>query len=255
MTRAPRIEFRDVLARRRDAGLATRLWLRDDDAVAPGDALDRLLDLTALHSVPVAIATIPAFAEPALAARLREAPHATAVVHGFRHANHAPPHAKKQELGGHRPLPEVLADLSAAMARMQDLFGAGFLPMLVPPWNRIDAALLPRLPRLGYCALSGFGPEPDTAPLPVVNTHVDLIDWRGHRGGRDHAALIDDLLNSLRRAPAARPAGILSHHLVHDETAWAFLERLFAATAEAPECRWLTAAEAIACVSPPVRGA
>ena len=37
---------------------------------------------------------------------------------------------------------------------------------------------------------------------------------------------------------AARPLGVLTHHLVHDEIAWLFLEGLFEATAGNPACRW-----------------
>jgi hypothetical protein len=36
----------------------------------------------------------------------------------------------------------------------------------------------------------------------------------------------------------------LTHHLVHDDAGWRFLERLFEATATHPAVRWL-AAEAI----------
>ena len=43
------------------------IWWRDDDAVRPGPALDRLLDLASRHDAPLALAVIPAAAETALA--------------------------------------------------------------------------------------------------------------------------------------------------------------------------------------------
>ena len=50
-----------------------------------------------------------------------------------------------------------------------------------------------------------------------------------------------------RRTSAAdpdEPTGLLTHHLVMDEPAWAFLGRLLAGLAGRPGVRWLTAGEA-----------
>lgn len=228
----------------REAGRTARLWLRDDDAVEPTAALDRLLTLTRHYGVPVTLAIIPARAGESLAAHLEGAGHAFPAVHGWSHDNHAPPSEKKQELGPHRPRLAITGDLARARARLCELFGDRLVPLLVPPWNRIDPGLLPELPSLGFAALSGFGPEPDAAPLPIANTHVDLIDWRGGRRCRDHAALVEDLTGALRRR-RGRPVGLLTHHLVHDENAWQFLAALFEATASHGNCRWLSPLEAI----------
>ena len=48
-----------------------------------------------------------------------------------------------------------------------------------------------------------------------------------------------------READSGEPVGVLTHHLVHDETAWLFLEGLFAATAAHPACRWVSIRELI----------
>ena len=238
--------LQDDLTRWRDEGLVAPFWLRDDDAIAPTTSLDRLLDITTRHAVPVAVAVIPAFTGEALAQCLATARHATPVVHGWSHENHAPHGQKKQELGVHRPLESVLADLAAALQRMRQLHGDRFVPMLVPPWNRIDPAFFPLLGGLGFSALSCFGPAPPATSVPTINTHIDLIDWRGTRGGRDHASLVRDIVDHLRRAGRNGEAvGILSHHLVHDEAAWSFLEQLFELTAARPGCKWLSAAELI----------
>jgi hypothetical protein len=175
-------------------------WLRDDDAIAPTKPLDHLLDITRQRVIPVTIAAIPALTGEALAQCLATARHATPVVHGWKHENHAPPAQKKQEFGFDRPLDAIFADLSAALQRMRQLYGDSVLPMLVPPWNRIDSSLLPSLQRLGFSALSCFGPAPLAVSVPVINTHVDLIDWRGTRGGRDHASLVGDIVKHLQRA-------------------------------------------------------
>ena len=46
-----------------------------------------------------------------------------------------------------------------------------------------------------------------------------------------------------REAGSGEPIGLLSHHLVHDETAWSFLQALFEVTNEAAACRWMAARE------------
>jgi hypothetical protein len=238
--------LRAELARRAEAKGNVCLWLRDDDAVTPAAALQTLVDLVGDFAVPIAVAAIPAHSSPALARFLQNASHATPVVHGWRHDNHAPATQKKQELGDHRPLDAVLSDLSVSLIRMTELFGDRLVPMLVPPWNRISASILPHLRELGYRALSCHGAERADAPVPVFNTHIDLIDWRASRRSRDHASLVRDVVRHIRRAaPAGGPVGILTHHLVHDEEAWTFLRDLFKVTRGFDCCRWLSAADLI----------
>ncbi|TGT79958.1 polysaccharide deacetylase, partial [Mesorhizobium sp. M8A.F.Ca.ET.161.01.1.1] len=89
----------EELARWQRAGRKADFWLRDDDAVDPTPALDRLLDLTDEFAVPVTLAVIPALTDEKLVAQLDGAPHATVAIHGWAHRNHAPGDQKKQELG------------------------------------------------------------------------------------------------------------------------------------------------------------
>jgi len=234
-----------VLARYRDAGRRPVLWLRDDDAVEPTPALDRLLDTTRAASVPLLVASIPAGATPALAGRLAREPHVRVAVHGWSHANHAPPGRKTCELGADRPAAIVLGELQRGLVRLGELFGAQLDPVLVPPWNRIDKGLLPALPSLGYAGLSVFG-SPFPAPLAIVNSTVDIIDWRGTRGGRDIGELASEVAAGLQAAladSAAPPVGLLTHHLVHDEAAWHFLEELFV---RLPDAEWTSCAALVA---------
>ncbi len=230
------------LAHWRAAGHAARLWLRDDDAVAVTPALQRLGAITQKARIPTMLAVIPAGAEAGLADFVARQPHWRVAVHGFAHANHAPAGEKKAELGPHRPREEVLADIARGLDWLDGLFAARLMPVLVPPWNRIDEAVVRDLPRLGIESLSVFGPEPTglVAGPRRLNTHVDLIDWRGSRGGHDHNLLITRLAEALAAARSAggRPVGILTHHLVHDERAWGFLEALVAFTAASPDIAW-----------------
>lgn len=226
-------------------GVVADLWLRDDDAVKPTEALTRLTSLSGQFDVPMTLAVIPEFTGKPLAAMLDEFNTLEVAVHGWSHRNHAGPDEKKRELGLHRPLDTVLGELESGYKRLSDLHGPRFVPMLVPPWNRVDDAVIEQLSRLGYKALSVFGAE-NPAPIEVINTHVDVIDWRGTRGGRDHDVLFSEIA---ARIPAAIDqsgvTGILTHHLDHDDSVWAFLEKLFERTVNHPACSWRFARDLI----------
>ena len=78
------------------AGRAATLWWRDDDAVEPSAALERLLGLAAARDVPIALAAIPARASEALARGIETAgARVTLLQHGYAHRNHAPATKKK----------------------------------------------------------------------------------------------------------------------------------------------------------------
>ncbi|PYE26535.1 polysaccharide deacetylase [Rhizobium sp. PP-CC-3A-592] len=234
-----------VLDRFREAGQVARFWLRDDDASEPTPALDRLLELTEAHDVPLTLAVIPQPTGEALAERLARARHVSVTVHGWRHADHAAETSKKRELGADRPVDVILGELSAGFTKLAALHGDRFQPVLVPPWNRIDPGLLPRLSGLGFRALSVYGPEKPAA-LPMINTHVDVMDWHGTRGCRDRDALRREIVARLTVClERGGSIGLLTHHLVHDEAVWAFLGDLFDAAAAHPACRWVGLAELV----------
>ncbi len=140
-----------------EAGRAATLWWRDDDAAELTPALERLLDLSAGSGVPLALAVIPGQMSPELPARLAGSEGVSVLQHGWRHVNHARPGEGGWELGDHRPLEQVSEDLASGHRRLADAFGARFLPVLVPPWNRISARVTERLPALGFLGFSTFG--------------------------------------------------------------------------------------------------
>ncbi|MEI1248177.1 polysaccharide deacetylase family protein [Rhizobium aouanii] len=232
--------LRRELDRWQAAGRVARLWLRDDDAVEPTPDLETLLALTGESGVPLALAVIPGLTGEALAVRLAEEAGVAVAVHGWSHTNHAGPERKKQELGGERAAEAVLGELGEGFRLLERLHPARFLPVLVPPWNRIDAALIPALPGLGFAALSVYGRAKQDGPMPLLNTHIDIIDWHGTRGGRSAGELVAELVAELgdRFTGSDEPIGVLSHHLVHDAAAWDFLSALFATTARHPAVRW-----------------
>jgi len=225
----------DARARARRPAL---FWWRDDDCVDPSGPLDRLLHLSETHAVPVTLAVIPATTGPALAERLKGLDRVSVAVHGWSHQNHAPAREKKQELGAHRPVDVILDELSRGYTALRALHGASFVPVLVPPWNRIAPAVVEGLAGIGFEAVSTFGLA-RPAPLSVVNTHVDLMDWHGTRGGHPTEMLLQTILGAIAQ-PQPGAIGILSHHLVHDAQAWSFLEEIFDLTRGHPGCRWVS---------------
>ncbi len=222
-----------------------RLWLRDDDAVEPTNELETLLGLSRQFDVPTVLAVIPALVSYALADRVKDNKLVSIAVHGHAHINHAPEKQKKCELGLHRDKQIVLDELAAGRAKLVQMFGDRFINMLVPPWNRIDAELVISLASIGLTTLSTFGWQnfPASSGLLQHNTHVDIIDWKGTRGGRPVNDLVIDLAEtlSIARQQGGAPVGILSHHLVHDENAWKFLDQLCHFVSQNDHIKWCQA--------------
>jgi hypothetical protein len=222
----------DEAAQWRDAGRIAEIWWRDDDAVDAGQSLDRLLGIARDTATPLGLAVVPARATAALASRLAGEPGIDVLQHGYAHANHAPASEKKAELGLHRPAMMTLGELGTGWMALERLFGPRALAVMVPPWNRIAPVLVPTLPEIGYRGLSSFGPRPRVHPvrsLLQVNTHVDLIDWKGGRLFAGEERALADLVSALARARSGQgePVGILSHHLAMDAGAWDFLRSLW----------------------------
>lgn len=228
-------------ARWSQAGRTAELWWRDDDAADDGPALKRLLAVHRDTGVPVALAVVPAKATQALADRLANEPGVDLLQHGYAHVNHAASGDKKAELGTERPAMLVLGELGTGRMALERLFGMRPLPVLVPPWNRIAPLLVPTLPEIGFAGLSTFGAR--RLPHPVkglleVNTHVDLIDWKGGRGFVGEAAAVDALVSALARArTSGEPVGVLSHHLAMDDGAWDFLRSMWREATKMPGLR------------------
>lgn len=247
----------------READQVATVWWRDDDAVDCSPALDRLLELAAQNQAPLTLAVIPARATDALAARLaRAGARVTVLQHGFAHANHAPKGQKAMELGPHRPGVAICEELARGRAMLNEKFGRQAVPVLVPPWNRIAGEVVSALAALGFRGLSAHTARTAMRPaegLVACNTHLDVMRWRPERGflGEDEA--LDLLIGHLRARRRARaeasaagtrtaepdePSGLLTHHLVMDEAAWAFVSRLLGVLADHPAARWSTVDEA-----------
>jgi hypothetical protein len=226
-------DFEDECAGRRPS-----FWWRDDDAGAVTPELKRLLALSSRFSVPLALAVIPDKAEAEL---FRELPARVSVIqHGTDHRNRAAPGEKKTEYPPGEPVEEALARVSSGCGRLRAFAGSRLAPVLAPPWNRVRPDLLKKLPAIGIRGISTYGPRASAEPAPAlrqVNTHVDIVAWRGGKGFAGEAEVLS---KAMRAMESDEPVGWLTHHAVHDAAAWAFLERLLTLR----DIRWLSVHEA-----------
>ena len=237
--------FDDEISRWRDLGRSVDFWWRDDDAARHALELSRLLDLATACAIPLALAVVPVGADRGL---LKGAtPEISALQHGVDHINRAGPDEKKTEFPSHEPVENALQRLAGGLGQLTLAAGTRAVPVLAPPWNRLHPALIPELANAGYRGLSTFGPRAKARPAPglsQVNTHVDIIDWKGGRGFAGVDQVLGQAIGHLEarragRVDAQEPTGWLTHHAVHDEAAWSFLERLFDVTRGVAGVRWL----------------
>ena len=228
--------LRSELATWRQQQRTPTFWWRDDDATAASPALDRLLALVARHSVPLALAVIPAHLDPSLARCLRTEGRVDVLQHGWSHDDHGPEDARNTELSDAWPATEADARLTEGRARMRAMFAGRFVPAMVPPWNRIDDGIAGRLIDQGYAATSGLGPRTGNEPGPPrINVHLDVMAWGGVPQFRGQEEVLTAAVGHLAdrrdgRADPAEATGLMTHHLVHDGAVWMFIDRFIAET-------------------------
>ena len=229
-----------------DNGQVATFWWRDDDANQAEETLDQLLQASALHQVPLALATIPDSLASPVARAVLDTPTVTVLQHGFSHKNYALEGQKKMELGLTRPLNVVCAELKQGQLALEEVFAAQFQSVLVPPWNRIADEVVNELPQLGYSGYSTFGVV-DLQPvlLGQANMHVDIIDWRNTRRTFAFEQIVVQIVTHLQArrhgaAPIDETTGFMTHHLVHDKRAWEFIDGLFALCQRHDAARWLS---------------
>lgn len=236
-----------------DEGRQASFWWRDDDAGRPGPAFERLLSLAADLALPLGLAVVPTWLTPEVAEAIRAMPTSVVVLqHGFAHVNHetqVQPGERKirpAECGIARPAQAALEELAEGIAYLRAAFGSRFLPVFVPPWNRIASAVLASLPRLSYRGVSAFGPRLSAEPVPrlfQVNCHADPILWREGKRFAGASGTLERLRTHLlaRRAGQAdprEPTGILTHHRDMDPEFWSFLRELLSRLQTHPAVRF-----------------
>jgi len=245
----------DILARELDswaeADQIATLWWRDDDLACVTPHLSPMTDFLGEAGVPIAFAVVPMNADQTLATELQGLPdNSRFLIHGHTHTNHAAAGEKKCEFCSSRAQERCLDEIVASSNRLKSLFGPDVINCLVPPWNRINEILVTSLPDVGIRALSRFGPRhsANSAPgLLEVNTHVDLMDWRGNRRFIGCGSMVDALVAHLSarrtgKVDKSEPTGILSHHLVTQAAEWSEMAPVLRQLTDHPATRFLGAA-------------
>ena len=145
-----------------ESGKTATFWWRDDDAVEETPKIKLLDRLSRDMQVPVSVAVIPAVMHDSLVQYLHQRDNFTAMQHGYSHRSYALKAAKKIELGGDRSCDEIQAELDRGRRLLSTAFGEQFIPVLVPPWNRIESRIYPTLASAGFSEYrrSGRGKPP-----------------------------------------------------------------------------------------------
>ena len=229
-------------------GQTATFWWRDDDAGADAAKLKELLHLRQGLGVPLAMAVVPDWLTPDVASLIAGVGDIHVLQHGVAHADHSGGRGRRMELcAGALP-----SGLRQALIRSRNVlrtsFPSSLIEVMVPPWNRIDEAVLSILAGSGFLGLSTLGPRRGAREhgLVVNNVHIDIIDWKaGRRFAGDEACLEASArhLESRRRGAAdpAETTGLMTHHLVHDAACHAFIDRFVQTVARHPAGLWLSA--------------
>jgi hypothetical protein len=207
-------------------------------------AVSRLISLAVDTDVPLALAVVPQAAEPS--AFIATNPVVTVIQHGVDHRNRSMAGEKKNEFPASEAPLAAVTRLCDGLRMLEEAAPQRVIPVLAPPWNRLSPSLVPLLPGAGFTGLSTFGARQAKTPfagLTQINTHVDIIDWKGSRG---FCGVESALAQAVRHLVAKRtgavddtePTGWLSHHAVHDEASWDFLRQLFSHTRSSDVVRW-----------------
>ena len=140
-----------------DANLPVEFWWRNDDTAYHVNKLKPLAALAKNEGVAVGISTVPKLLTECAKTYILQITNANVLQHGYNHTNHATESERKEELGAHRNTNEVLTELLSGQDKLKLAFDKKLLPVLVPPWNKIETTIVNELPNLGYKGLSCFG--------------------------------------------------------------------------------------------------
>lgn len=232
-------------------GKVATFWWRDDDLNEPTTALERLIALRDQLDIPLNLAVIPNLVDPHILDFL-EGCHL--LQHGVLHKNFAGDDEKKSEFPKSRDPEEATRDIIDGKSRLEELFSETFMPVFVPPWNRIADDMLQPLVEAGFSGVSRYKSRRNVFPVTglfEMNTHIDPVFWRGHRSALEEEAILKMVLVHLmaRRngmADILEPTGILTHHLVHDEAIWQITFKLLDFLNRHEAVRWMTFPAAMA---------
>ncbi|RTL30735.1 MAG: hypothetical protein EKK49_12960 [Rhodocyclaceae bacterium] len=233
------------------SGRSCPFWWRDDDLVCASPELNKMALLAAEARVPVLAAVIPAHTDGRLGEDTMGMAELSFCQHGYAHKSHVAAGVPSSEFGNGRQLSEVAREIAEGRQRLQGLFGERFIPVFVPPWNRIAANFIPLLEEYRFLGLSQHRDEPSLPDSKLITVHCDIeiLLWSAASKAtcKPTQTLVLELVKRLAKlrtnAMEPEPLGVLTHHRAMKDDAWLFMHTLFAVTAEFSVVRWLPAAE------------
>lgn len=221
-------QLTQTLANPAAQGRTINLFFRDDDVDVDEESLRRLLDLFTNHQLPIVLGVIPANLNNEGIALLKAASRASSgrielVQHGWQHINHEI-EGRKCEFGMSRNYEAQYSDIARGYSRLSEAFGADFFPAFIPPWNRCTTETFEVLDKLSFRVLSKDSKEAVTGyRFRDISTTLDIFTWR-HGAALKHAAQIVSELGV--QLGESKTIGILLHHKVMNDEAFALLARL-----------------------------
>jgi peptidoglycan/xylan/chitin deacetylase (PgdA/CDA1 family) len=233
---SPLFIIESLLAERRTP---LQLFIRNDDVSDDEPRLRQLLALGEKHRVPLTLAVIPGLlTEGAIELLNQQDDLIELQQHGWQHTNHETC-GKKCEFGASRDNAAQHADLAAGQARMNEAFGTRWFPAFTPPWNRCTAATAQGLIDLSFCALSRDVSQAsfDDPRLPEFPVTLDLFRWRGGAALRPSDELHQELARQIRHTDRI---GMMLHHQVMDDAAFALLDEWLTVLTQSPLVRFHT---------------
>ncbi|BDC52113.1 polysaccharide deacetylase [Bryobacterales bacterium F-183] len=194
------------------------VFFRDDDADNDIPQLRRLLHLFASRQTPLSLAVIPGTLQPAAAHMLARLPLSFELhQHGWMHANHER-EGRKCEFGPARTFAEQFRDIEQGRNRLRDMLGSGRVaPVFTPPWNRCTGDTARALLDLQFNVLSKD--RSAAVGMPEMSIAVDLFTWKQGATLKPLTQLATEI-ETCAKANAG-PVGILLHHKVMLEDAFA----------------------------------
>ncbi len=224
----------------RHAGGATIAWFRADDVAIPGRRCRAMFEAFRAHGAPLSPALVPAWVSPERWAGLLEQAGGDSPLwawhqHGYKHANHEPPGARKCEFGEAVPRAAALAALRRGKAKLERILGPSFRPLFTPPWNRTSAQALEALAEAGFTAVSRYVLSRPRCPLAIPDFPV-FVDLHT-RPDPDREADRRRILRELSTGLALGQCGIMLHHQRMNRRAEEFLHALLEVLRAAPGVR------------------
>lgn len=225
-------QLRDTLDQLQTQGRQINLFFRDDDVEEDEPTLRELLATFRRFAAPINLEIIPARLTPEAIRLLQDAyarqPELPELIelnqHGWQHVNHEP-EGRKCEFGVSRSFEEQFTDIARGREVLQNAFGEAFSPVFTPPWNRCTEDTHRALDQLGFQVLSKLHGKQTVAGYNFreLSVTLDLFQWKNGATIKSPEQFIGELTAQLRELDTV---GVMLHHKVMDESAFALIAEL-----------------------------